>query len=81
LFCGEDVHRLHGQEAVGLAQPFPQLDDGFVRFLLGCTVDPVNPGFKVGRPAIEQVLVGINADMRAMPENTTSDTYTLTTCE
>jgi hypothetical protein len=48
-------------------------------FLLGYTVDPVNPGFKVGRSAFEQVLVGIGADIQAIPENITSDTRTLTT--
>ena len=47
LLGGEQVHWLLGQDAVGLAQPFPQLADGFVR-LLGCTVDLVDLGFEVG---------------------------------
>ena len=51
LFGGRAVHRLHGQNAVGLAQPFPELTDASVRLLLSYTEDPINPGFKVARPA------------------------------
>jgi len=47
LFGGEAVHRLLSQGAVGLAQPFPVYANAIVRLLLGCTVDPINPGFKV----------------------------------
>ena len=43
-------------------------------------MDPVNPGFEISRSAFEQVVAGANTDMHAMPENTTSDTRTLTTC-
>ena len=41
-----------GQDAVSLTQPFPQLADGFVRLLLGCTMDPVDPGFEVSGSAL-----------------------------
>jgi hypothetical protein len=51
LFGGQAVHRLHGQNAVGLAQLFPELTDTSMRLLLGCTEDPINPVFKVARPA------------------------------
>jgi hypothetical protein len=48
LLGGERVHGLHGQDAVALAHPFLQLTDSFVRLLLGCAEDPVDPGFEVG---------------------------------
>jgi hypothetical protein len=51
LFCGEGVYGLLRQETVALAQPFLQLADSFMRLLLGCTKDPLNPGFEVGGPA------------------------------
>jgi len=47
----EGVHGLHGQDTVGLAQPFPHLAGGLMRLLLGCTVDPVDPSIEVGRSA------------------------------
>ena len=34
LFGGEAVHGLLGQDAVGLAQPFPHLTDSLMRTLL-----------------------------------------------
>jgi hypothetical protein len=51
LFKGVGVHRLLGQDAVSLVQPFPQLSGGFVRLLPGCTMDPVDPGFEVSGSA------------------------------
>jgi hypothetical protein len=55
LFGGEGVHWLLGQDAVDLAQPFPVLTNTMVRFLLGYTVDPINPGFKVVMLAFQKV--------------------------
>jgi hypothetical protein len=43
-------------------------------------VNSVNSDFKVGRPAIKQMLIEINADIYVMPENTTLDIRILTTC-
>src|SRR5436305_2988067 len=55
LFSGEAVHRLLGQDAVDLAQPFPVYTNTIVRLLLGCTVDSINPGFKVVMLAFQKV--------------------------
>ena len=52
LLEGVGVHRLLSQEVVSLAQPFPQLADGFIRLLLGCTMDPVDLGFEVSGSAL-----------------------------
>jgi hypothetical protein len=41
-----------GQQAASLAQAFPQLIDGFVPLLLGCTLDLVDLGFEVGGSAL-----------------------------
>jgi hypothetical protein len=51
LLQGVGVHGPLGQQAVSLAQGFPQLADGFVRLLLGCTLGPVDPAFEVGGSA------------------------------
>lgn len=47
------VHGLLGQEAGSLAQSFPYLADGFMRLLLGCTMDPVNPDFEVCKSGLK----------------------------
>lgn len=47
------THCKAGQQAVSLAQTFPQLVHGFAPLLLGYTSDPVSPGFEVGGFALE----------------------------
>lgn len=56
-----------GQDTVALAQLFPQLNDGFVRLRLGLAVNPVNPAFEIGWPALQQVLITFDTDMLAKP--------------
>ena len=50
-----DHDRLLGQDAVDLTQLFPVYTNTIVRLLLGCTVDPINPGFKVVMLAFQKV--------------------------
>ena len=51
LVAGVGVHGLLSQQAISLAQAFPQLADGLVRLFLSCAEDPVDPGFEFGRSA------------------------------
>jgi len=55
LFGGQAVHGLLGQDVVDLAQPSPVYTNAIVCLLLGCTVDPINPGFKVVMLAFQKV--------------------------
>jgi hypothetical protein len=72
LLKGEAVHWLLGQDAVGLAQPFPLLANSFMILLFGCVEDPVDPGFEVSGSSCEKVLIRINADVYTMPKATSS---------
>jgi len=51
LLGGKGVHKLPGQDTIGLAQSFPQLADGLVRLFLSYTDDLVDPAFEVGGSA------------------------------
>jgi hypothetical protein len=46
-----------------------------VRLFLGCTEDPVDPGFEVSGSAFSKVFIGINPDMLTMPEYAVSHAY------
>ena len=72
LLKGEAVHWLLGQDAVGLAQPFPLLANSLVLLLFGCVEDSVEPGFEISGSAYEKVLIRINADVYTMPKTTPS---------
>ena len=78
LFSGEAVHRLLGQDAVDLAQPFPVYTNTIVRLLFGCTVDPINLGFKVVMLAFQKVRIGIDTNMLTIPDNTPLAVRTVT---
>ena len=71
LFVGEAVHWLVSQETVGLTQPFTVYTNTIVRLLLSCTVDLINPGFKVVMLAFQKVRIGVDINMLTMPDNPT----------
>jgi hypothetical protein len=68
---------LHAHLEANVAQPFPALTDTMVR-LLSCTVDLINPAFKVVMLAFQKVRIGIHINMFTIPDNTPSAIRTVT---
>ena len=69
---------LHAHLEANVAQPFPVLTDTMVRLLLGCTVDLINPTFKVVMLAFQKVRIGIHINILTIPDNTPSAIRTVT---